>query len=126
MKIGDGPAAVIGDESRSMPLTLGREGTAGRTIRQSEDLPGHMVHHRADGVAATIYLWIKKGNPGSQKIRDFPFFCGPCRPGFRVNETVNTSGFGFSTIGIVRERRKALMRYVESGLHYCPVKRCSI
>jgi hypothetical protein len=34
-------AALIGDESRNMPLFAGeeREGAAGRMIRKSEDLP---------------------------------------------------------------------------------------
>ena len=41
MGIGDGPAAVIGDERRIMPLSglTGWEGTASRMIRESEDLP---------------------------------------------------------------------------------------
>ena len=40
MRIGDGPAAVIGDESRYMPLWFySREGAVSRVIRESEDLP---------------------------------------------------------------------------------------
>jgi len=42
VKIGDGPAAVIGDENRIKPLAVLtiREGAAIRMIRKSEDLPG--------------------------------------------------------------------------------------
>ncbi len=41
VKIGDGPAAVIGDESRIMSLVFlkNREGAVIRMIRKSEDLP---------------------------------------------------------------------------------------
>lgn len=40
MRIGDGPAAVIGDERRTLPLSRGTgwEGAAIRGIRESEDL----------------------------------------------------------------------------------------
>ena len=40
MKIGDGPAAVIGDKHRKMPLSVLRwEGAVSRIIRESENLP---------------------------------------------------------------------------------------
>jgi hypothetical protein len=41
VRIGDGPAAVTGDENRSMSLSVlyGWEGTASRMIRKSENLP---------------------------------------------------------------------------------------
>ena len=41
MGIGDGPAAVIGDEHRIMPLSglTGWEGAVIRVIRESENLP---------------------------------------------------------------------------------------
>ncbi len=41
VKIGDRPAAVIGDESRNNATddVCCREGAAGRTNRESEDLP---------------------------------------------------------------------------------------
>lgn len=43
MKIGSGPAAVIGDESRDEPLNIRVwEGTASRMIRQPEDLAGYI------------------------------------------------------------------------------------
>ena len=40
VKFGDGPAAVIGDEHRRMPLSglTGWEGAVIRVIRKSEDL----------------------------------------------------------------------------------------
>ena len=40
VKFGDGPAAVIGDEHRRMPLSglTGWEGAVIRVIRESEDL----------------------------------------------------------------------------------------
>ncbi len=45
VKIGDGPAAVTGDEHRRMPL--GRikagEGAVSRVIRESEDLPEQLM-----------------------------------------------------------------------------------
>ena len=44
VKIGDGPAAVIGDEIRNLPLVLfSREGAGIRMIRKSEDLPEYVV-----------------------------------------------------------------------------------
>jgi hypothetical protein len=39
VEIGDGPAAVIGDESCKIHWPTGWEGAAGRKIRESEDLP---------------------------------------------------------------------------------------
>ena len=41
VEIGDGPAAVTGDENRSMSLSacIGWEGAVNRMIRKSEDLP---------------------------------------------------------------------------------------
>jgi len=42
LEIGNGPAAVIGDESRNMSLRghgWAREGAVGRRIRELEDLP---------------------------------------------------------------------------------------
>jgi hypothetical protein len=40
VRVGDGPAAVIGDERRTPPLfrKAGWEGAAGRMIQESEDL----------------------------------------------------------------------------------------
>jgi hypothetical protein len=47
VKIGDGPAAVIGDEHCKTPLLGIRwEGAVSRTIRESEDLPGQKVDLR--------------------------------------------------------------------------------
>ena len=41
VEVGDGPAAVIGDEHCKTPLLGIRwEGAVSRTIRKSEDLPG--------------------------------------------------------------------------------------
>jgi hypothetical protein len=48
VEIGDGPAAVIGDESRMMPLFRGAgwEGAVSRVNRKSEDLPEQRVAFR--------------------------------------------------------------------------------
>jgi len=47
---GDGPAAVIGDENRLMPLSIesGWEGAVSRMIREPEDLPGRIGEISAD------------------------------------------------------------------------------
>jgi hypothetical protein len=39
VQVGDGPAAVTGDERREEPLTAGLGRCGARMIRESEDLP---------------------------------------------------------------------------------------
>ena len=76
MRIGDGPAAVTGDENRSMSLSvLGRwEGTVSRMIRKSEDLPEVVSLYISADRGITCDLEDIKGHPGSMKIGPGFFF----------------------------------------------------
>ena len=78
MKIGDGPAAVTGDENRSMslPVKSGWEGAVSRIIRKSEDLPEVAACYTS--ADRGIYdLEDRKGHPGSMKIGPGFFLPGP-------------------------------------------------
>ena len=75
MKIGGGPAAVTGDENRSMslPVKPGWEDAVSRIIRKSEDLPESCTFYAS--VDRGIYdLEDRKGHPGSIKIGPGFFF----------------------------------------------------
>jgi len=56
VKIGGGPAAVIGDEHRKKPLSRspGWEGAVSRMIRKSENLPEPMANPPWTGVGHMI------------------------------------------------------------------------
>ena len=75
MKIGDGPAAVTGDENRimSLPVESGWEGAVSRKIRKSEDLPESCTFY-ASADRGIYDLEDRKGHPGSMKIGPGFFF----------------------------------------------------
>ena len=77
VQFGDGPAAVIGDERREMPLAVcGREGAVSRTIRQSEGLPVEPVlPTRPEATPRSVDT---RGIPGSMHIGPV-FFWGETR-----------------------------------------------
>jgi iron complex outermembrane receptor protein len=80
VQIGDGPAAVTGDENRSMSLSFEPrwEGAVSRMIRKSEDLPESFYMLCLRGQRHTLILRIKKGNPriDRKSVRGF-FLPGP-------------------------------------------------
>ena len=77
MRIGGGPAAVIGDENRSMSLSvLGRwEGTVSRMIRKSEDLPEFVSLYISADRGITCDLEDKKGTSRIDENRSGIFYC---------------------------------------------------
>jgi hypothetical protein len=65
VRIGDGPAAVTGDNGRTMSLIhTGWEDAIVWLIRKSEDLPEQRKRPHGQRIP-DIFLWIKKGYPGS-------------------------------------------------------------
>ena len=77
MKIGDGPAAVTGDENRSMslPVEPGWEDAASRIIRKSEDLPEVVSQYTSADRGGTCDLEDKKGTSRVDENRSGIFFC---------------------------------------------------
>jgi hypothetical protein len=76
VKIGDGPAAVTGDENRSMSLPfLWWEGAASRMIRKSENLPESVELYASADRGVAYDLEDKKGHPRIDESRSGDFFC---------------------------------------------------
>jgi len=77
VKIGDGPAAVTGDENRSMSLSAlcKWEGAVSRMIRKSENLPEIEVLYASADRGIACDLEDKKGHPRIDESRSGDFFC---------------------------------------------------
>ena len=77
MQIGDGPAAVTGDDRCILSLTFGWEDAASRMSRESEDLPGWEEETTARTASYPVSISVDiKGYPGSF-IRSGIFFVLP-------------------------------------------------
>jgi hypothetical protein len=65
VRIGDGPAAVTGDDRSIKPLIafMDREGAAGRIIRESEDLPEQCAVRQAIRMSDPIISNIAVTHP---------------------------------------------------------------
>ena len=87
MRIGDGPAAVTGDDRCILSLILSREGAASRMNRESEDLPEWLLETIARTASNPVFisLWINRAIP--DRFFDPGFFLSrlQTRPSFAID-----------------------------------------